>query len=500
MTFRLTTSAVALSAAIAAPAWADVTAADVFANQQAFFEASGMVLSGTLNGGTLNNPQINIILPGNAGGLQLSTDPVSMVENGDGTVTITYPSPMTLKMAGGLANEWSFSADVVMTHGSYTTTASGEAGDVSYATQARDMRFELQNLMLDGNMTEGTAGRGFVTTDSYVANTQVIEGNLITYRSDITSGTTEVEMEFGVEGMMSKTTQTTEPVQSRIELALPVGGSDIMNLSAATRAGLSLFMESTGGASRSEEVTMINGDVFSEQTTAVGAQTARLRFDENGLDLDGTVQGFDFAMTQSIALPMPIEVAMDEASFAYDLPFNASGEQQEFQLATKLDGISLSDDLWAMFDAGGVLPRDPADVSFDVTGKGTLGMDLLDINALMDLMGPPPITVDEVTINDLRIAAAGAEATAKGAMSFDWNDFQTIPGMPRPQGAVTVNLNGANGLMDKLVEMGLIPAQDLMMPRMMMGMFSTPVGDDMLETVLEVDADGNILANGQPLQ
>jgi hypothetical protein len=48
--------------------------------------------------------------------------------------------------------------------------------------------------------------------------------------------------------------------------------------------------------------------------------------------------------------------------------------------------------------------------------------------------------------------------------------------------------------------MGLIPEGDLMMPRMMMGMFATTVGDDMLESVLEVNSEGHVLANGQRLQ
>ena len=119
---------------------------------------------------------------------------------------------------------------------------------------------------------------------------------------------------------------------------------------------------------------------------------------------------------------------------------------------------------------------------------------------MSQLFGPPPIQIDEVTIEDLRIAAVGAEATATGAMTFDWTDFQTIPGIARPEGAVTVNLNGANALMDTLVAMGLIPEGDLMMPRMMMGMFATTVGDDMLESVLEVNSEGHVLANGQRLQ
>ncbi|WP_375281139.1 DUF2125 domain-containing protein [Pseudooctadecabacter sp.] len=181
-------------------------------------------------------------------------------------------------------------------------------------------------------------------------------------------------------------------------------------------------------------------------------------------------------------------------------PLNASDEAQDFRAATSLTGITMADTIWNLFDPAGQLPRDPADITFDLTGLGTNGVDLLDFATLSQMAGPPPVQVDEVTIENLRIAAVGAEATAAGAMTFDWTDFQTIPGMPRPEGAVTINLNGANALMDTLVEMGFVPAEDLMMPRMMMGMFATPVGDDMLESVIEVNDQGHVLANGQRLQ
>ena len=36
--------------------------------------------------------------------------------------------------------------------------------------------------------------------------------------------------------------------------------------------------------------------------------------------------------------------------------------------------------------------------------------------------------------------------------------------------------------------------------QMMMGAFTRPVGEDMLETTVEITGDGQILANGQRLQ
>ena len=67
-------------------------------------------------------------------------------------------------------------------------------------------------------------------------------------------------------------------------------------------------------------------------------------------------------------------------------------------------------------------------------------------------------------------------------------------------GAVDLQLNGVNGLIDSLVAMGLMPQEQVMGARMMLGMFATSVGDDQLTSRLEVTADGQILANGQRLQ
>jgi hypothetical protein len=225
-----------------------------------------------------------------------------------------------------------------------------------------------------------------------------------------------------------------------------------------------------------------------------------LRFNEDGLAMSGDSSEFAVVVNNPMMFPGDLEFGIDAISLDYDVPLNASDAPQDFRVATGLSGITIGDAIWNMFDPSSQLPRDPAEISFDVTGMGTNGMDLLDFAALSQLFGPPPIQIDEMTIENLRIAAVGTEATATGAMTFEWTDFLTIPGIARPEGAVTVNLNGANALMDTLVAMGLIPEGDLMMPRMMMGMFATTVGDDMLESVLEVNGEGHVLANGQRLR
>lgn len=501
MKTRLATSFIALSTAIATPALADVTAADVFSNQQAFYNAMGVNMGGQLSGGMLTNPEINIILPQGIASLQIKTDAVNMANNNDGTVTISYPSPMTFTVAGGAPNEGSFSAEMSMTHDGYTIIASGNPGEITYQTNAEGVEIEFVDLTFEGGLdAQDMSLEGTVSMASLASTSVVSEGNLIEYSADSAVGEIIVDMAFLVDNIVSKNTQTTLPTSGNISMSLPVGGIDIMNISAALRDGLSLSLTSNGEGTRSSAETTLNGEVINRQITSTGAQTTTMSLDENGFVAVGEASDFAMTFNDQMLFPGDLDVAMQAISMNYDIPLNASEDPQDFRVATSMQGVTLGDTIWNLFDPAGILPRDPAEVSFDVTGNGTNGTDLLDFMAMSQMFGPPAIEVDDLTIENLRIAAAGAEATATGAMTFDWTDFQTIPGIARPEGQVTINLNGANALMDNLVAMGLIPEEELMMPRMMMGMFATPVGDDMLQTVLEVNSEGHVLANGQRLQ
>ena len=500
MSLRLATSLFALSTAFSTSAWADVSPADVFSNQQALMSALGGTYSGELSADGTISPELNFILPEGAASLQIKMDEYSITDNGDGTSTITYPSPMTVNVAGGAAGEGSFSIDMILTHDGYTSVASGDAGDVTYVTAAQGLRLEFANLVVDGLEGAKTAMTGVLTMTEYSADTRIQEGNVITLTSSAVTGQSDAAFEFTVDNIRSTTTQSTLPLETSAVASLPVGGSDLMNLSQALRDGLSIAIESSGQGSSSTSETNLGDELMNRQVTSTGPQTTTLAFDETGLRIDGTGSDVNVTMFDPLIFPADLEFAMEDVSLNYDVPVNASEDEQDFRIATSLAGITMGDTIWNLFDPAGQLIRDPAEISFDITGKGTSGMDLLNFAAMAEMFGPPPIEVDEVTVENLKISAVGAEATAAGAFTFDWTDFNTIPGMPRPEGAVTINLNGANQLLDTLVSMGFVAEQDLMMPRMMMGMFATPVGDDQLESVIEVNDQGHVLANGQRLQ
>ena len=500
---RLSTSVIALSTTLAAPAFADVTAADIWANQQALYEGMGVTLSGDLNGNSVSGINVDIVFPQNVASSRVSmAEPLTMTPNGDGTVTITYPSPMTINIDARADGEDPFAAELFVTHDSFTVIASGDPNDISYTSQSSNLRFVPGEVTMDGQSIadEGFAVTGFLDMAGWTSNSRVTVGNLITYMAETSYETTNADFGFTIDGVEARNTQTTQPMDSSVSATLQVGGSDIMNLSAAMRDGLSFSAESSSAGSVSFNETTMNGNVMNSQATSVGDQSAMVSMGEDGFVISGTAENFQLSMNEPSLFPTDLTFAAEMVSMNYDVPLNASDEAQDFRMATSLAGFTMGDELWGLFDPAAQLPRDPAEISFDITGVGTNGIDLLDIVTLSQLAGPPPIEVDEVTIENLRVAAVGAEVTAQGAMTLDWTDFQTFAGMPRPEGQVTLNVNGANALMDTLVAMGLIPEDQLMMPRMMMGMFATPVGDDMLQSVIEVNDQGHLLANGQRLQ
>ena len=151
-----------------------------------------------------------------------------------------------------------------------------------------------------------------------------------------------------------------------------------------------------------------------------------------------------------------------------------------------------------MFDPTGQLPRDPINVVLDLEGAAKTFVNFLDEAALEELDGPPG-EISALTLKELLLTFGGAELSGEGAVEFINEGSAFGPGIPQPVGAITLNLMGGFGLVDKLVAMGLIPAEDGQMAKMMSGMIAKPVGDDELVSELEFTADGGIKANGLPL-
>lgn len=188
---------------------------------------------------------------------------------------------------------------------------------------------------------------------------------------------------------------------------------------------------------------------------------------------------------------------MSEVAYRLKMPLLKGEGQQDIAMEVTLGGLTVSDMLWGMIDPSGVLPRDPATLSFDLAGKVTLFADLVD-EATAEMETPGEL--NSVDLKSMLLEIAGARLSGDGAFTFDNTDMSSFDGIPRPEGALNLKLKGANALIDNLVTMGLLPEDQAMAGRMMMGMFSVPVGEDDLESVIEINSEGHVLANGQRIQ
>ncbi|HEX9857573.1 MAG TPA: DUF2125 domain-containing protein, partial [Paracoccaceae bacterium] len=134
-------------------------------------------------------------------------------------------------------------------------------------------------------------------------------------------------------------------------------------------------------------------------------------------------------------------------------------------------------------------------------GTAKLNVDIMDGDAMASLDGGAPGELNTLDVTALNLKVAGAELTGSGALTFDNSDLVSFDGVPAPTGVIDMKVTGANGLMDKLAQMGLIPEDQLMGARMMLGMFAKvdATAPDTMTSTLEFK-DKGFFANGMQLK
>ncbi|MEM6618262.1 MAG: hypothetical protein AAF631_03060, partial [Pseudomonadota bacterium] len=138
-------------------------------------------------------------------------------------------------------------------------------------------------------------------------------------------------------------------------------------------------------------------------------------------------------------------------------------------------------------------PREAANLNIDVTAMAKWLVDLAEAGN----SPVPPVQVDTVEITAIELDLAGASFTGTGAATIDNSQMP-----PMPVGAVNLDLRGGLGLVDKLMAIGLLPAEQGQMVKMMSGVFAVPGGDgpDHLISKIEMQEGGAILANGNRIR
>ncbi len=507
MTFRLVTggSAAVFCSIFAQAALAEISPRDVWAYWQEYMTASGYEISASeqMSGDTLTISDITLTLPAPEDQVTMTVviPSIALTGNSEGTVSAAFPSPMPMQVTIDATDAEVGSGEVVITHSGSSMLISGEPSNLTYTHASDETTVTLTNLTVEGEpvppetlrfsvVLTGTSGTSQMTRTGMRSFDELFRAESLSYDFAFDDPDSDDQGQFSGELRgLNLTANGAMPLEMNAN-----------NMAAALEAGFNVAGTFAYDAGKSSMAGTGDGESFSASSASQGG-TVSVAFDASQLAYDLTGNQTEIEIT-SQQLPFPISLEMAETALKLAMPVARSEEPQDFAFGLTLRDFVMSDMIWGMFDPAGTLPRDPATVSMDLTGKAKLDVDIMDPAATAALDGTqPPGELHAVTINDLLVSMIGAKLTGTGAFTFDNADMQTFPGMPRPEGFVELALTGANAVLDKLIQMGFVSDNDAMGARMMMGMFAVPgEGEDSLKSRIEINEQGQVLANGQRIR
>lgn len=471
-------------------AWADVTPEEVWQSWQDMSKSMGQVIGAEnvqRDGDTLIVSNITLTSTTPEAQVDGNLAELRFTDAGDGTVLVEmppeYPITMTLPVGPDRPKPVEIALDIIQEGA--VLIASGDPDAVVHDLTAPEMKIKL-------NRIDGVAAQNLMVE----ATLADIKGS---YSNDATATMTS---DFTIGGIALAIVGGDETGELRMTSAIKdiaVTGSGTMM---GALGGPDFMAALTGGAKSATTITYGSAD-FDVEVTAPEGPSSLIGTSESGM-ISGSfgAEGLDYAASQkglsmtvtSAEMPVPnMALKFDELAFGIKMPLVPSDTSQPFAFTTKLTNMSLSDEIWAMFDPMAALPRDPLNLVIDTEGMMKV------TNALTPNPQNPseiPAQLDSMTLKALQLSLAGAELTGTGAGKMEYPAGSD----PLPSATFDLKLTGANGLMDRLVTAGFLAAEDLMMPRMMLAMVGVPdpAGGDSVVSKIEVK-DKGVFANGQKL-
>lgn len=495
ITRTLTTTSI--FALFAGPALADLTAEDVLADQLSQVRIYGLdaQTTGQSKSGdtlTVNGMVATAEVP--EGTMSFTIGGMELVEQGDGTVRMVYPDEMPIAITGTMDGE-DFGLEMVLRQSGTENIVSGTPENIRYDFSSSnmtigDVRFSApeEAMEMDMNMEISMSGlAGFMALGS---------GTVRDYEIDFASQAMNAVIAFAEPGGEGSFNLTFDVADLAAAYSGKLAQQELMgSFAQSIQAGNATNGTATIGATNYTFAGSGPEGAFEGSMSSAGSDFD-FAMGPQGIDYSTTSR--DISLTfggDAIPFP-PMTFKMAETGGRFALPVVPGEDPQDFAIGLSFVGLELDQMLWGMFDPAGQLPRDPATVIVDLSGEVVLTQDIFDpANAEMMMMAPPG-QINGLDINKVEVTVAGAQLTADGAFTFN-NEM----GIPMPAGTANLMLTGGNALLDTLVGMGLVPEDQAMGARMMMGMFAIPGdGPDTLVSTIEVKEDGAVLANGQRIR
>ena len=503
---RLSSCSVLALCLASPPALADLTAPQVWDGIESALQGFGYSVTATEtptgDGLDVTDVTMRFDSPEDNATVEISIGSVDLVENGDGSVSMTFPASMPITIDAAPDGEDAVMMILDYGNSGLELVVSGSPGNMTYTYSADSLSVALADMQINGApvsreearfefVLDDVAGSTIAVTTAGTNITQSVEASAARY--DFAFNDPESDDAALVSGSMdglfiSSATVLPEGFDANDPRSLAAGGFSAEGSMGYTGGKMQFAAtEPTGTTSGTTQSGSVRLDFAMDD--------AALRYEVSATDQAVTLSGPE--------MPLPVDVRMAESAFRITAPIAKAEEPQDMAFGLTLGGFEMSDLLWNVFDPGAALPRDPATIAMDLSGQVTPFFNIFDPEqmAQLDATGGSPGELNALTLNNLTIEAAGAKLGGSGAFTFDNDDLQTFGGFPRPNGEINVTLDGANTLIDKLIAMGLLTGEDAMGARMMMSMFAVPGdGPDSLKSTLTINDQGHVLANGMRIQ
>ena len=310
-------------------------------------------------------------------------------------------------------------------------------------------------------------------------------GEMIDSEGGLSASNAAIRYDISVPGGISATDYVIEGFDLSFSFAGPMADPDELESFAPYSGHLKMASGPTSGTGSFGE-----GSERVDLEFSGGNSLADVTLGEGRADYIASAGAFRYLVSMAgLGFP-PFEISADSVSMNVGAPIVMSDTADDARVQMSFEGLTVSDGIWAMFDPQASLPRDPMTLIVDIGAR----MRWL-VEPPMAADAPePPIDVENASINNITIRAAGAEVLASGAADID------VSGpVPTGDGAVNITVKGVIGLTEKLAGLGLMPPDMVTGARGMLGAFANPVGEDHYESEIVLSPNGMITANGIPL-
>jgi hypothetical protein len=479
-------------------AQAQVTADQVWQKWKDMSTTYGQTVTTTSEvrtGDTLVISGLNIASTFDGGSMTGTIETVNLREQGDGTVEVTMSPEYPLTVVTEDPDMGKTTVNMTVRQPDLKVIASGSETDTAYDLTAPSIKVSVSEVTADDKPYDLALD---IDVTSLVGKYAMTSGEAAKITSNMTAESLGMVMAV-------KDPETNSTVNVKGTMATLAGTSantvvdtSMTDMAAALAAGFATDGSFTYGATDFTFDVVEDGSTTNAKATLgggsinFGLDAARMQYGGASQNVAITASGTD--------IPFPeLAIKYADSAFNFMMPALKSETPGDFAVLTKIIDLTVSDEVWDMVDPGKALPRDPATLVIDTTGKANWLVDIFQDSETLPSDAIPG-QLHALDITELTLKAVGAAVTGAGSFTFDNSDLTTFQGVPAPTGKLNLKIEGANALLDKLIAMGLVPEDQAMGARMMMGLFAKQgEGEDTLTSEIEFK-DKGFFANGQRLQ